>query len=116
VPSSADGAGFLFFRRGPATSNREVPTADPRFRRSDTLRVAIPATDSLDQSARLLDRTGKALPIPVMTATLDEADGSKWRNATLVLAPLATGDYLLELSATESAGQARTLIAFRVVP
>jgi hypothetical protein len=51
-----------------------------------------------------------------MTATLDEADGSKWQHATLALAPLATGDYLLELSAAESAGHARTLIAFRVVP
>ena len=35
-----------------------------------------------------------------MTATRDEADGSKWRHATLALAPLATGDYLLELSAS----------------
>ena len=116
VPATADGAGFLVFKRGPGTGNREVATADLRFRRSDTLRVAVPASDSSASSARLLDRTGNALQVPVSTSMRDEADGSKSRNATLALAPLATGDYLIELSASQSTGPARTLIAFRVVP
>ena len=39
----------------------EVATADLRFRRSDTVRVAVPASDSSESSARLLDRSGKVL-------------------------------------------------------
>ena len=116
VPATSDGAGFLIFKRGPGTGNREIATADLRFRRSDTLRVAVPASDSSESSARLLDRTGKVLQVPVPTSMRDEADGSKSRSATLALAPLATGDYLIELIASQSTGPARTLIAFRVVP
>ena len=116
MPATVDGAGFLIFKRGPGTGNREVATADLRFRRSDTLRVAVPASDSSESSARLLDRTGKVLQVPVPTSARDEADGSKSQSATLSLAPLATGDYLIELIASQSTGPARTLIAFRVVP
>ena len=116
VPATADGAGFLLFKRGPGTGNREIATADLRVRRSDTLRVAVPASDSSESSARLLDRTGKVLQVPVSTSMRDEADGSTSRSATLALAPLAAGDYLIELIASQSTGQTRTLIAFRVVP
>jgi len=116
VPATSDGAGFLIFKRGPGTGNREVATADLRFRRSDTLRVAVPASDSSESSARLLDRSGKVLQVPVPTLARDEADGSNSHSATLALAPLATGDYLIELIASQSTGPARTLIAFRVVP
>ena len=116
VPATAGGAGFLIFKRGPGTGNREIATADLRVRRSDTLRVAVPASDSSEFSARLLDRTGKVMQVPVPTSMRDEADGSKSQSATLALAPLATGDYLIELIASQSAGPARTLIAFRVAP
>ena len=116
VPVTPEGVGFLIFKRGPGTANREVATADLRFRRSDTLRFAVPASDASESSARLLDRTGKVLQVPVSTSTRDEADGSTSRSATLALAPLATGDYLIELIASQSTGQARTLIAFRIVP
>jgi hypothetical protein len=77
VPATADGAGFLLFKRGPGTGNREIATADLRVRRSDTLRVAVPASDSSESSARLLDRTGMVLQVPVATSVRDEADGSK---------------------------------------
>ncbi len=116
IPATADGAGFLVFKRGPATANREVATADLRFRRSDTLRVAVPASDTSEASARLLDRTGKMLQVPVATSMREETDGSRSRSATLALAPLAAGDYLIELIASQTTGTARTLIAFRVVP
>ena len=116
VPATSDGTGFLVFKRGPSTGNREVATADLRFRRSDTLRVTLPASNSSESSARLLDRTGKVMQVPVATSARDEADSSKSHSATLSLAPLATGDYLIELTASQSTGPARTLIAFRVVP
>jgi len=117
LPSSADGAGVMFFRRGPTTGNKEVPTADLRFRRSDTLRVLVPASPAMAaESARLLDRTGKALAVPVTVMASKEAGGSTWLSGQAMLAPLAPGDYLVEIVATTGGAQRRTLTAFRVVP
>ena len=62
--------------------------------------------------ARLLDRTGKPLPVPVSAATRTDADGMRWATGELVLAPLAPADYIVELSGSNT----RTLAAFRVVP
>jgi VWFA-related protein len=117
VQASADGAGVMFFRRGPTTGNKEVPTADLRFRRSDTLRVLIPVSSAMAaESARLLDRTGKALAVPVAVMATQETDGSRWLSGQAMLAPLAPGDYLVEIVATTSGAQRRTLTAFRIVP
>src|SRR4051794_2662033 len=112
IPSAPRTTGALFLRRGTATSNREVPTADLRFRRSEQLRVEIPAGDGAEVSARLLDRTGKALSVPVAAAVRIDADGSRWQTAQLALAPLAPGDYVVEISS----GQDRSIAAFRIVP
>jgi hypothetical protein len=117
VPSSPEASGALFYRRGPATANKEVPTADLRFRRSDTLRVAVPvSTSTAPESGRLLDRSGKEIGVPVTVAAVDESDGSRWLTANAVLAPLAAGDYLIEVIGTSAGAQRRTLTAFRVVP
>jgi hypothetical protein len=117
IATPSDGSGAIFFRRGPTTGNREVPTADLRFRRSDTLRIALPAShSSAADGARLLDRTGKALPVPLATSVTDEPDGSRWLTAQATLAPLAAGDYLIEVTAMAGGAQKRTLTAFRVVP
>jgi hypothetical protein len=117
VPASADGSGALLFRRGSTTGGREEPTADPRFRRGDTLRVAVPAGRSAaPESARLLDRTGKPLAIPVTPSTVDESDGSRWLAAQAALAPLAPGDYVIEVTASTGSAHTRTLTAFRVIP
>jgi VWFA-related protein len=116
LPASPDAAGAVFVRRGPTTGNREVATADLRFRRSEQLRVEIPVPEGTI-AARLLDRKGKALPIPVAAAVRQDADGSRWQTAQLALAPLAAGDYLIEM-ATEPGGaapQKRVLVAFRVI-
>ena len=104
--------GAIWIRRGISTGNREVATADLRFRRSEQARVEIPTVATQAAAARLLDRTGKALAIPVATAIRRDADGSRWLTAQLALSPLAPGDYVIELSE----GSDRTLAAFRVVP
>ena len=117
VPEPPDGSGALFFRRGPATGNREIATADPRFRRNETLRVMTPASASMAPgSARLLDRTGKALAIPVTLSMVDESDGSRWLTAQAALAPLSAGDYLIEVTGTAGGAERRALVAFRVIP
>ncbi len=112
IPAAPDGTGALFLRRGQATGNREVPTADLRFRRNEQIRVEIPIAAGDPVTARLLDRTGKPLAIPVTAAARDDADGSRWATAQLALAPLAAGDYAVELSV----GDRRMISAFRVVP
>jgi VWFA-related protein len=111
LPDAPDASGALWVRRGQATGNREVPTADLRFRRNEQVRVEIPTLSADTGSARLLDRTGKPLTVPVTAAVRDEADGSRWLTAQLALAPLAPGDYVVELSE----GDKRMLAAFRVV-
>jgi VWFA-related protein len=105
-------SGALSFRRGQSTGNRDTPTADPRFRRNEQVRVEVPATTGAAGSARLLDRAGKPLPIPVATTMRADADGSRWQTAQLALASLAPGDYMIEMSD----GDDRALAAFRVVP
>jgi hypothetical protein len=112
LPAAPNAAGAIWIRRGPATANREVPTADLRFRRSEQVRVEIPTLASAPGRGRLLDRTGKELPAPVTAAIRDDADGSRWITAQLALAALAPGDYIMELAE----GEKRMLTAFRVIP
>jgi hypothetical protein len=60
--------------------------------------------------------------MPVAVAARTDADGSIWQSAKLPLAPLAPGDYVLEI-ATGPAGSGRSdagsversLTAFRVI-
>jgi VWFA-related protein len=108
--------GALLLRRGPSTANRNAPTADSRFRRTERLAIEMPAPESPAMTARLLDRTGKPLPIPATVMSRTDADGSSWQTAEIVLAPLAPGDYVVELVMDGSAGQTRTLVPFRIVP
>ena len=112
VPAAPQATGALFFRRGPATANRDVATADLRFRRSERLRVDVPTPAAGTVTARLLDRNGSPLPIPVTATVRDDPDGSRWQSAEVALAPLAAADYLVELTAPAG----RTLLAFRVIP
>jgi hypothetical protein len=111
LPPAASSLGAVFVRRGPLTGNKEVPTADMRFRRSERLRVEVPSATSAT-GARLLDRTGKPIAVPVASATRNDADGSRWATGELALAPLAAGEYVIEVMADPT----RTLVAFRVVP
>jgi len=104
-------SGAVFIRRGPSTANKEQPTADLRFRRSDRLRVEVPSAADVT-SARLLDRTGKPMAaIPVTAGTRTDSDGTKWATGELLLAPLGPGDYVVEVVA----GDVRTMAAFRIV-
>ena len=112
IAAAPEPTGALWVRRGPATANKEVPTADLRFRRSEQLRVEIPAASGDQPTARLLDRAGNPLNVPVAAARRDEADGSRWLTASLALAPLAPGDYVVEIAS----GERRSIAAFRVIP
>jgi VWFA-related protein len=114
IPASAVPLGeSVMLRRGPSTGPRYVATADPRFQKSDRLRLEIPTTLEEAATARLLDRTGKPLQVLVTTAERrDEAGGFRWVVADATLAPLAPGEYSVEVSV----GAAKQLTPFRMVP
>jgi len=65
--------------------------------------------------ARLVDRTGSPLQVPVASTTRTDAgdEGLRWVVAEGTLAPLAAGDYEIEL---ELAGGASHGFPFSIVP
>jgi VWFA-related protein len=96
-------------RRGPTTGIAWVPTADPRFRRQERIRVSVGVTSEAGAVAgTLLDRQGKPINIPVK---IDQAEPTALV-AELALGPLAAGDYVLALGA----GPKRLLVPLRIVP
>jgi hypothetical protein len=115
MPAAPGAYGSALVRRGPFTGLKEVPTADLRFRRSERLRVEVPAAAGAVGSAptaRLLDRTGKAMAVPVAASVRSDPDGMQWVTGELQLTPLGPGDYIVEVAA----GEVKTLTPFRVVP
>jgi VWFA-related protein len=104
------------YRSGPFTGKAFQPTADMRFRRAERLRVdASVAGPTPALSARLLDRKGQPLAIPVAAAVREESY-LQVASAELALAPLAAGDYLVELSMQRGARSDKVVVAVRVVP
>lgn len=124
IPPPPSSTGALFIRRGPGTANKDAPTADLRFRRNEQVRAEIAGEQADVITARLLDRTGRPLAVPVAAAVRNDDDGSRWHTAQVALAPLAAGDYVIEITTTggeagqagQARGERRTLAAFRVVP
>jgi len=100
----------LLFRRGPSTGNRVLPAANAVFSRAERVRVDVPAAGIA--TARVLDRSGTELPVPVTVGErVDEATGLRWSTAELSLAPLAPADYAIEVAQ----GSRTVLTAIRVV-
>jgi hypothetical protein len=103
----------VMLRRGTSTGPRFIATADPRFRRSDRVRLEIPTQLEIMPTARLLDRSGNPLRVPVqLSDRRDAASGFRWIVADATLAPLAPGEYAIEVTA----GTARSLTPLRIVP
>ena len=120
VPADAAevGTGLLASRRGPSTGLAYVGTADPRFRRTERLRVEVPlAGDAFTGSGRLLTREGQATPLNVtFTTRTDEGNKQQLGVGEVVLAPLAEGEYVLELSLAKNGKTDVVSYGFRIVP
>jgi VWFA-related protein len=91
-----------------------IPSAGREFRRTDRLVVKIPAygpgVTPPTVTVRLLNRSGAPMnDVPVVAS-----DGGGLPTIELALAGLATGEYLLEISATGSGGEAKELLGFRI--
>lgn len=115
LPAATDAGalvgGPVIFRGQPSGRSPLRPVADFQFRRSERLHVEWPALAQLDERrARLLDRRGQPLAIAVTVSTPREDTVA----ADLTLAPLAAGDYLIELAAGAGGRTERHLVAFRV--
>jgi VWFA-related protein len=103
----------LLWRRGTSTGPQYVVTADPRFQHSDRIRVEIPTNAAGSPSARMLDRFGKPIQVPVtVTERPDQSNEFRWIVAEAVLAPLAPGDYAIETTL----GSVKQVTAFQLVP
>jgi VWFA-related protein len=119
VPDEADLTGQpRLFRRGPSTGMEFVATADPRYRRTDRIRVEIPLLGEVTGSrAELLDRAGHPIALPVQAADERATDGAlTWARAELALAPLAPGDYAIQITVERGSSSQQVVTAFRVVP
>ncbi len=105
----------LLFRRGPFSGPGFQPAADLRFRREERVRVDVPLAAPVDSvSARVLDRRGGTLAVPA-TALQREEKGVRLASAEVNLAPLTSGDYLVEVSVKRGANHERVLTAIRIV-
>jgi len=105
----------LLFRRGPTTGNVWLPAADRRFNRSERVRLEAPlAAGAASPTGRLLDRTGQPLEVPV--AVSERSDGDRrWLVAEMALAPLTSGDYVVELAATGTGTTEKAVVGIRVI-
>jgi hypothetical protein len=89
----------VLWRRGPATGLRFLATADPRFSRTERVRLELPTRSTGVASARFLGRQGGPLAIPLNVSDRVEAsDGVRWVVIDGTLAPLAPGDYAIEVT------------------
>jgi hypothetical protein len=106
----------LVFRRGPSTGNRILPVASFQFSRTERARFEFPVGPEVKAgSAKLLDKAGKPLAIPVaVDERTDEQTGQRWLTAEITLAPLAAGDYAVELVGTTSSVEQKIVTALRI--
>jgi hypothetical protein len=103
----------VLWRRGPTTGPRYAMTADPRFTRLERLHVELPTTTMGTATGRMLDRQGKPMQVPVQVSEKPDPSGNfRWIVAEAALAPLAPGDYAIEVSL----GEVKQATGFKVVP
>jgi VWFA-related protein len=103
----------VMWRRGPSTGLQHLATADPRFRRGDRIRLEMATETDGAATARMLDRVGNPLRVPVQVSERADPSGLfRWVVTDAALSPLAAGDYAIEVTL---AG-ARRLAPFQVVP
>ena len=106
---------LVALRRGPTTGLAYQATADPRFRRTERLRAEVPILTEgpVTGGGRVLTREGQPLALQVaVSERTDERSGARYLVGDVTLAPLAQGDYVLELQV----GQASATYGFRIIP
>jgi VWFA-related protein len=112
------GSAALALRRGPSTGLAYVATADPRFRRTERLRIEVPlAEPATEATGRMLTREGQPMPLIVTySSRVDEATQLRLGVADVTLSALAAGEYVLEFT-IKTSGQTEVIsYGFRLIP
>jgi VWFA-related protein len=105
----------MLFRRGLSTGNRLLPAGSFQFSRTERLRLEFPAADAKPATARLLDRAGAPLDVPIAIGErTDPQTGQRWVTGDVALASLGAGDYAIELTRESGGTQQKTITAIRV--
>lgn len=100
-------------RRGLTTGPQHLRTADPRFTRTDRIRLELAAATAEPATAKLLDRAGNAIQVPLQVSHRQDGSGAfSWIVVDGILSPLAPGDYAIEVTQ----GAAQQVTGFRIVP
>ncbi|MEO7157575.1 MAG: hypothetical protein ABI039_08445, partial [Vicinamibacterales bacterium] len=119
VPADAAevATGALALRRGPSTGLAYIGTADPRFRRTERIRLEVPlAGEGFTGTGRLLTRDGHPTAIIVSFGERTDAKTTqRFGVADVSLAPLAEGEYVLELGLTKNGKTEVVSYGFRIV-
>jgi hypothetical protein len=103
----------VMWRRGLSTGPRYLRTADPRFTRSDRLKLELPTSAATPATARILDRNQNQLPVPAQVSERPDASGTfRWIVVDATLAPFAAGDYSVEVTQ----GREKRVTEFKLVP
>jgi len=103
----------VMWRRGPSTGLKHLVTADPRFQRNERVRFEMATATEGAATGRLLDRLGNPLRVPVQVSDRPDPSGQfRWIVADATLAPLAAGDYGIEVTL----GKGKHVATFKVVP
>ena len=103
-------------RRGPSTGLAYVRATAARFRRTERLRIelVLPAGASA-AAGRVLTRQRQPLPL-IVTASTEASNGQTLATADVTLAPLAIGEYMLELAYDLNGQRQITTYGFRMIP
>jgi VWFA-related protein len=105
-------------RRGPATGLQYNVTADARYQRTERIRFEIPKlAEDTTTATRLLNRTGQVLPLTItLSERVDDKLQTRFIVADLTLAPLAQGEYILEVVVEKAGKKGIATYGFRVIP
>jgi VWFA-related protein len=105
----------VLYRGRPAATSPLRPVADLAYLRTERVHVEWALVGDIDQrSARLLNRTGQPLAVPV-SVTERDTDGRRVVAADLNLAPLSPGQYAIELTVGRGGVTELRFVAFRVL-
>ena len=102
-------------RRGPSTGLKYVRADQPAFRRTERLRIelVVPA-GATNAAGRVLTKLEQPMPL-VVTYSTTATNGRTVGIADVALAPLAIGQYILELSFDVNGKKEIASYEFRIV-
>jgi len=118
TPTSRDDGGVLgapvTYRATPSSRSPLVPVASFQFRRTERVHIELPLSGPLEnRQARLLGKDGEAVAVSIALTEI-ERDGRQVLAVDGLLAPLAPGDYVFEVTGSGGGKSDTRFVAIRV--